>query len=210
MVFTADYINWQESMNGFTLDCSLDVAVHPAKSSTILLTVPGVDGSLDGYENKYLRIAEAAQRAHGVAVVRMSNPFVSSYFWESNLRRILDYIQDNLEAIAGSMERPSIKVMAHSAGASILAQVAYKYDTITDLLLVNPAEALGGDSIRDGLRKTTANITVVYGEEDPSVTLSKTLQGDGHAVVILEGIDHNFSGKHLNTFIELPERYLLS
>ena len=54
MTFTSDIINWQETMNGVTIDCSLDVAVHPARSNTVLLIIPGVDGSVNGYEDKIL------------------------------------------------------------------------------------------------------------------------------------------------------------
>lgn len=208
MTYTADTLYWQETMNSVTVDCSLDVAVHPAQTDTVLLIIPGVDGSVNGYEDKYIRIAEQVQDKHGVAVIRIANPFISSFHWESNPRRILDYIERNASVITGSGEVPRIKVMAHSAGASIIARIAHEYDNITDILLVNPAQKLGGDAIRQGLKKTNAEVTAVFGEKDPSVSLSEALQGDGHTVVVLEGIDHNFSGDYLQSFIELPERYL--
>lgn len=208
MVFTTDLLNWQETMNSVTVDCSLDIGLHPAKSDTVLLIIPGVDGSVNGYEDKYIRMAEQAQDKHGVAVVRMANPFISSFHWESNPRRILDYIASNASTITGSNEAPRIKVMAHSAGASIIARIAHEYDNITDILLTNPAEKLGGDAIRQGLKKTNANVTAIFGEKDPSVSFSEALQGDGHSVVVLEGVDHNFSGDLITLYIDLPLEYL--
>lgn len=196
-------------MNTVTVDCSLDIAVHSAESDTVLLIIPGVDGSVNGYEDKYIRIADQAQANRGVAVVRISNPFISSFHWESNPRRILDYISKNPRKITGNKGVPRIKIMAHSAGASIVARIAHEYDNITDILLVNPAEKLGGDDIRSGLKNTNAKVTVVFGEKDPSVSFSGPLQGDGHTVVILEGVDHNFSGEHLQDFIQLPTKYLI-
>lgn len=210
MAFVTDLLNWQETMNSVTVDCSLDIAIHPAESDTVLLIIPGVDGSVNGHEDKYIRIAEQVQDEHGIAAVRIANPFISSFHWESNPRRILDYIASNTDTIAGGSEATRIKIVAHSAGASIIAKIAHEYDNITDLLLVNPAEKLGGDAIRSGLKKTDAKVTVIFGEKDPSVSFSEALRGDGHRVVVLEGVDHNFSGENLQTFIELPERYLLS
>lgn len=208
MTYTTDLLNWQETMNTVTVDCSLDVAVHPAESDTVLLIIPGVDGSVNGYEDKYIRIAEQIQDRHGVAVVRIANPFISSFHWESNPRRILDYIATNASTITGNSGAPRIKVMAHSAGASIIARIAHEYDNITDILLVNPAKKLGGDAIQHGLKKTNARVTVIFGEKDPSVSFSEALQGDGHPVMVLEGIDHNFSGNFLSLFIDLPQEYL--
>lgn len=210
MTYVTDLLEWQETMNSVTVDCSLDIGIHPADTDTVLLIVPGVDGSVNGYKDKYIRMAEQIQDKHGVAVVRIANPFISSFHWESNPRRILDYIAGNTNAITGGSEAPRIKIMAHSAGASIIARIAHEYDNITDILLVNPAEKLGGDAIRSGLKKTNANVTAIFGEKDPSLSFSEALQGDGHPVVVLEGIDHNFSGEHLQTFIDLPERYLFS
>lgn len=208
MAFVTDLLNWQETMNSVTVDCSLDIGLHPATSDTVLLIIPGVDGSVNGYEDKYIRIAEQMQDKHGVAVVRIANPFISSFHWESNPRRILDYIAKNASTITGISEAPRIKVMAHSAGASIIAKIAHEYDNVTDILLVNPAEKLGGDEIRSGLKKTNAKVTAVFGDKDPSVTFSEALREDGHAVVTLECVDHNFSGEYLQDFIELPMKYL--
>ncbi|MBM3210453.1 hypothetical protein FJZ39_03905 [Candidatus Saccharibacteria bacterium] len=210
MAYITDQLRWQETMNTVTVDCSLDIAIHPAESDTVLLIIPGVDGSVNGYQDKYIRIAEQAQDRYGIAAVRIANPFISSFHWESNPRRILDYIASNTDTIAGGGEAIRIKIMAHSAGASIITKIAHEYDNITDLLLVNPAEKLDGDAIRSGLKKTDAKVTVIFGEKDPSVSFSEALRGDGRRVVVLEGADHNFSGENLQAFIELPERYLLS
>ena len=88
-----------------------------------------------------------------------------------------------------------------------MAKIAHEYSDITDMLLINPTEKLGGNAIREGLQKTKANVTVVYGAKDPSVDFAKTLQGDGRTVVILDGVDHHFRG-YLQDFINLPMKYL--
>ena len=209
MAFIADQLNWQEKMNSVTIDCSLEIGVHPARSDTVLLIIPGVDGSVNGYEDKYIHIAEQIQDRHGVAVVRMANPFISSFHWESNPRRILDYITANASTITGS-KTPRIKVMAHSAGASIIARIAHEYDGITDLLLVNLAQKLDIAAIRSGLSASDARTVAVFGSRDPSIAFVEPLREDGHIVHIVEGSDHYFSGEYLEHFINLPQKYLFS
>jgi hypothetical protein len=163
---------------------------------------------VNGYEDKYIRIVEGIQQQHDIAAVRMANPFITSHHWESNPRRILDYIASNAESITGSVRQPRIKVVAHSAGASVIAKIAHEYEGITDLLLINPAQKLDSEAIRAGLIKTKANVVIVFGGNDPSINFGDVLKEDGHDVIVLEGIDHNFSGEYLQTFIELPAKYV--
>lgn len=205
-------IDWKESMNGVVIDCALDVAVHPADSSVILLTIPGVDGSLDGYENKYVTIAETAQNRNGVAVVRMDNPFITSHHWESNVRRILEFINDNTKAIAGTDE-VELRIMAHSAGASIIAQIAWEYPNISRLLLINPATRLAGDMIKSGLEKFDGDkVTILMGSEDPSKEEALKLIPEGKesrmSVLVVEGADHHFADDAFPVFLEAPHVYL--
>lgn len=205
-------IEWQETMNGVTIDCSLDIAIHPADSKVVLLTVPGVDGSIDGYENKYVRIADSVQEQHGTAIVRIANPFITSYHWESNIRQAVNYILVNTEEITGNKDA-EIRIMAHSAGAAVVAQIAWEYPEITRLLLINPATKLGIDKIQYGLSEFDGNmITVLFGSEDPSVgdvdEIAKLSIAKRVYMHILEGVDHNFSGESLEAFIAAPALYL--
>jgi len=205
-------IEWQETMNGVTIDCSLDIAIHPADSKIVLLTVPGVDGSVDGFEDKYIKIAESIQEKYGAAIVRMANPFITSYHWESNIRQSLNYIIENTEQITGHKDA-EIRIMAHSAGAAIVAQTAWEYPEITRILLVNPATKLGIDKIKYGLSEFGGDrITIMFGSEDPSVgdvdEIAKISEAKNVHTYTLEGVDHNFSGESLEAFIAAPALYL--
>ena len=202
-------IEWQETMNGVTIDCSLDIAIHPADSKVVLLTVPGVDGSVDGFEDKYIKIAESIQEKYGAAIVRMANPFITSYHWESNIRQSLNYILQNIEEITGHKD-VEIRIMAHSAGAAIVAQTAWEYPEITRILLVNPATKLGIDKIKYGLSEFIGDrITVLFGSEDPSVgDVDELSITDRLRTVTLNGVDHHFSGDAMEQFIQAPHLYL--
>lgn len=206
-------IEWTEEMNGVKVDCSLDVAIHPTGSNTILLTIPGVDGSVDGYKDKYLRIAESVQEENKVSVVRISNPFITSFHWESNIRKVLNYISINLPSITEG-NKAEIRVMAHSAGAAVIAQIAWEYPEIKRLLLVNPATKLGLDKMKLGLSMFKGDdITVLFGSLDPSIDDVNGLASiEGRVPIntfVLEGIDHHFSGTDgLIQFIAAPKNHL--
>ena len=206
-------IEWTEEMNGVKVDCSLDVAIHPTGSNTIFLTIPGVDGSVDGYKDKYLRIAESVQEENKVSVVRISNPFITSFHWESNIRKVLDYISINLPSITEG-NKAEIRVMAHSAGAAVIAQIAWEYPEIKRLLLVNPATKLGLDKMKLALSMFKGDdITVLFGSLDPSIDDVNGLASiEGRVPIntfVLEGIDHHFSGTDgLIQFIAAPKNHL--
>jgi hypothetical protein len=206
-------LEWQETKNGVTIDCSLDIAIHPAQSNVTFVTIPGVDGSVDGYKNKYVDIADSVQQKHGVAVVRASNPFITSFHWESNIRRLLAYISENSERISGTLE-PKLYIMAHSAGAAIIAQIAHEYPEIKRLLLINTAAKLDEEKIMKGVSAFKGEqVTILYGEHDPSVAcvdnFHRTTTRADKSVEVLAGVDHNFSGNEgLETFVLAPIKYM--
>lgn len=205
-------IEWQETTNDVTIDCSLDIAIHPADSKIVLLTVPGVDGSVNGFGDKYIKIAESIQEKYNAAIVRMANPFITSYHWESNIRQALNYILEDTEEITGHKDI-EIRIMAHSAGAAIVAQIAWEYPEITRILLINPATKLGIDKIKYGLSEFFGDrIAVLFGSEDPSVgdmdEIAKLSEPKNIHTHILEGVDHNFSGQSLEAFITAPALHL--
>ena len=68
----------------------------------------------------------------------MENPFVTSFHWESNIRHILEWIEQNKLDICSNDEY-SLLVQAHSAGASVMASIAHEYPNIRKLLLINIA-----------------------------------------------------------------------
>lgn len=208
----ADYqkLTWQEHGN-FDIECELDIAVHKNNSKTIMLIVPGVDGSLDGYNNKYVKIAENAVSISGVAVVRMSNPFIGSKYWQSNVREALQFIQDNSVDICGHKDF-ELKIVGHSIGAYVAGQIAWEYPFVSGLLLINPATGISLEPLLSGLAEFTGNVHIIIGSEDPAHRHLDTLyttstKGDVKFKVI-QGADHHFSGSHLETFVNLPAEHL--
>lgn len=209
MKIVEDEITWQESMNDVTIDCSLDVKIHPAKDSKLIfLIIPGVDGDVDGYENKYIKIAESVKEKHNVAVVRISNPFISSFFWESNVRQALNYIRNHCIDICGN-EDYEIIAQGHSAGASVIASIAHEYPEIKKILVINTAMRLREERILDGIDLFKGDTVVVFGELDPSVnTVTMFSDLSNTKIITKSGADHFFSGEAFNEFVHLANKYL--
>lgn len=154
-------------------------------------------------------MVEAFQRKYPAAAVRIANPFITSYHWESNPRRALKYIKENMQRIVGRSGNVRIVVVAHSAGAAVIASIAHEYPEIAGLLLINPAKKLlGADQMIHTLGTLENKTTVVFGGEDPSIDMVDTLRSSKINVHIVRGADHNFSGKYLNNFIDLPTSFL--
>ncbi|MCA9347644.1 hypothetical protein KC930_03655 [Candidatus Saccharibacteria bacterium] len=197
-------LEWREEFNGVTIDCSLQIAKHSG-GNTVFLIIPGVDGSLDGFEDKYLRIAEGVHSKHGHTVYQMENPFITSQHWESNVRQMLDHIYLDHDV-------DEIHVMAHSAGAWTIGKIAHEFPEINKLLLVNPATN-DVDSYVEGLAKAPyIHTNFVLGEKDPSAAYGEQFRDienhHGVNVVVVEEADHHFSGDALNHFIDAPHIYL--
>lgn len=194
---------WEAGKGEMAIDTTLDVRVHKLQSDKVVIILPGVDGSVDGFENKYVRMADNITSKQRKAVVRLSNPFISYYHWEDNLREALAYVEENAQELFGT-EEISIEIIGHSAGAAAAASLAWEYPAIKKLLLINTAAAVSPEKIVDGLRKYTNEAKVIFGSKDPSLPFAAMLPEEIQ-VDIIEGADHHFTGEHLETFITLPD-----
>ena len=202
---------WQEQGNNFNIDCELELAVHKNKSKSIMLIVPGVDGSVDGYKDKYIQIANNAVKTNNMSVVRMSNPYIGAHYWQSNVRTAIQYIEDNAINICGYKDF-QLSIVGHSIGAFVTGQIAWEYPFIHNILLINPASIIDLQPLMNGLSDYKGKATIIIGSKDPAYKrlnefnqfeLSKKTK-----VKVIDGADHHFSGKYLDTFIGLTDNYL--
>lgn len=207
-------LHWKEPLNEHQIECLVEIAIHPSDSNTILLIVPGADGSLDGHNNKYLNIATSIQTTSLISVVRMSNPFIHSERLDRPLRFLLNWIEENIKEITLNNNSYQIFAMGHSLGASILAQIAWEYPEISKVLLINPATKVGLRKICSGLKKFQGEATILVGDKDPSFTeIKSAIQEENHLtkvdLVVATGADHHFKGESFETFLLAPKKYLV-
>ena len=171
--------------------------------STLVFIKPGLSGSIYGYENKYLKIAECLNQKYGCTVI------VSSNDKKTNFSEEMSFIKEY--AAQHKIENFQIYYFGFSNGALIGMSEAHKYSEIKRLLLVNAPLCINIVKSIDGIRKFSGEkMTLLFGSNDPSYDLAKMfteLESEKVHIEILPGIDHNFVGA-LDLFISLPEKYL--
>ena len=176
-------------------------------SNTIVFIKAGANGSMHGYENKYLRIAKSINQKYGYTVICSSNP---DYCRENPLNQAIELIANYAES--KEFDDYEVFYMGHSDGASLGARYGYLYPKIKRMLLVNSPLFFNWHLIKDGMKQFTGEKAIfVYGDLDPSykyVEMLNLIGNDRVKLEIIEGADHHFVGM-LDDFIDLPNKYLL-
>lgn len=186
----------------FDDEVSIDVSINNGTSDEILLIVPGVDGSVNGYENKYKRIADNINSKFGATVIRMSNPHNMAGYHLRNLFEILDFIEKNYD-----MAKKRLHIVGHSLGGYMISEVASMYDYIDKVLLINPTTLLNNDSFNE-LKKRPKELNLfLIGDQDPSFDFIDLFKEVG-IVNIERGADHHFSGSSFDAFLKAPAQYI--
>jgi pimeloyl-ACP methyl ester carboxylesterase len=180
------------------------VAIHPAAASRIVIMQPGWNGTIDGYEQKYAKIAaHLVERGVG-AVVRSANPIIPGYPFETTcktvLRGVVEGVLERATEICGD-PAPSLLLLGWSAGASAMAALAADFPSVERALLMAPSGDAGDEDVVAGLRRFTGDLFVVVGEEDEVVRdLPRELFGHATSarakqLVLLPDCDHQFRGE---------------
>lgn len=156
-------LKWTRSKNGITMDFELDVVIHPFSNGKIIINYPGADGSIDGYENKYVKLAEYIVDQKIGAVVRIPNTSSLGFGWDINLRETLAYVFEHSQEICG-VDTPEIYLIGLSAGAGAIAMIAWEYPEVKKILLLEPAIIFSGDHGVEGIKNYEGEVTIVVGK----------------------------------------------
>ena len=97
-----------------------------------------------------------------------------------------------------------------SMGATQGLVLATRHFAFRPMLLINMPLMINFHKIKDALARAKADVTFVYGKEDPShpylpyleQAAERTSHIGGRRIEVIEGADHNFGG-HLEEFIAL-------
>ena len=181
---------------------SIDLRFHPGISEHLVLIVPGVDGSVDGYQNKYVTMAERIQKACGATVIRMSNPMNLAHDHMRNLYEVMDHIEANFDTAHLKLD-----LIGHSLGGYMIGALAYSYDYVDQILMINPAVSLDREDFKSLAERKIQNNHVLIGSNDPSYKYRDEFAKYAQ-VHIVDGADHYFSDKYLDDFIDAPNYYL--
>lgn len=171
-------------------------------NNTIFFTKAGANGSMCGYEDKYLVMGCQLHNKYGYTIVCSSNPFALD-----------ETIGQGMDVIEQFVKEPyQVYYFGHSNGAVMGARNAWKYPQIKRLLLVNGPLILNWHHTKAGAQKFQGERMVfVYGENDISckyVPMLSLIKNPAVSFHTIPGAEHNFVGM-LEEFENLPEQYLV-
>ena len=172
-------------------------------NNIVVFIKAGQNGSLYGYQNKYIKMARRLKEKYGCSVICSSNPFDGN--------NPLDNAMEVIEYYAKRFDDFKIYYLGYSNGALIGAWFGVKYPKIKRMALVNGPLMYNLYKTKEGaLSFKGESINFIYGEYDQSigyVELLKSIENDKIKVFIEEGQDHHFS-KSEEDFQKIPEKYL--
>lgn len=172
-------------------------------NNIIVFIKAGQDGSLYGYQNKYIKMARRLNKKYGCSVICSSNPFDGN--------NPLDNAMEIIEDYAKIFDNYKIYYLGCSNGALIGAWFGVKYPKIKRMALVNGPLMYNFHKTKEGALSFNGDmISFIYGEYDQSIgyiDLLKNMENDKIKVFVEKGQDHHFS-KSEESFQEIPEKYL--
>ncbi len=157
-------------------------------NKTILLIKTGSEGTIYGYNNKYLELAKYVSSKYGFTVIVSSNPRtgINSNQLADAIELIDEYFKDKYE----------IYYMGISNGGLIGAWYG-NYYSFKRMLLINPPLMINYHKTKEGLQSfNNDKVSLIFGELDPSfklVGLLDYINNDKVNYHIIKGEDHHLS-----------------
>lgn len=194
-------LSWEKTINNHTEKFDLELIIHPHGNGKIIVNYPGAEGSTDGYNGKYKTLAEYIVSQSLASVVRLPNPHTFGFGWDMNLRHALAHIHENSKSICNSND-PDIFLMGFSAGAGVIASLAWEYPTVKKILLLEPAPKVGEKGVIDGLCQYKGELYVVVGSGDEALgpevgnkIIKAAINASKKEIFVIPNCDHQFRGE---------------
>lgn len=172
-------------------------------NNIIVFIKAGQNGSLYGYQNKYIKMAKNLNKKYNCTVICSSNPFDGD--------NPLDNAMEIIEKYSKKFNDYKIYYLGFSNGGLIGAWYGIKYSKIKRMALVNTPLIYNFPKIKEkALSFKGEFINFIYGENDYStqyIELLKDIENDKIKVYIEKNQDHFFSNSE-EEFQKIPEKYL--
>ena len=172
-------------------------------NNTIVFIKSGQNGSIYGYNNKYIKMAKRLNKKYKCTVICSSNPFDGN--------NPLDNAFTVIEKYTSKFEDYKVYYLVFSNGALIGAYFGINYPKIKRMLLVNMPLIYDINLIKNNLNNfNNEKVTIVYGSLDYSINLLENIndiKSNRLDIKVILNEDHYFS-KDEEDFYSLPEKYL--
>lgn len=171
-------------------------------NETLAFIKVGMKGSIYGYQNKYLTMADNLHKRHGCSVIVSSNPNGYDDDFEAEMHFLKDYAQGN------NWSEYQIYYFGHSNGACLGLINGYKYPEIKRIVAVNGPLMIDQHKLFAGIEKFKGEkLVLYYGSKDPTLFWVECIDdyvSERVKYKVIAGADHNFTG-FLDLFLSLPE-----
>ena len=192
-------IHWTAKNGDDAYDFNEEIIIHPLNTGIVIINCPGAGGNIDGYNNKYVTLADYMVSQNLGAVVRMSDPY-NPFGWDKKLRQVMTYALENSKDICGT-DTPRVYLMGTSAGASAISLLAWEYPEVEKILFLEPAAMSNKRLLQECLEKYTGEIVVVTGNpgealgiETGRFFIDASMHASRKEIFELQDCDHNFRG----------------
>lgn len=192
----------------------IPVEYHPTMSGKIIINIPGADGSVKGYMNKYVNLGDHIQDKGFASFVRVPNDRPQEFL--NTGRCIVNYCLEHSKEICGQ-DIPELWLMGFSAGGASTLLTAWEYPEITKVLAINPFIETVRDDVRRYLPEYKGELYIVTGENDKiigsdTVGYIKKFANNVSELQthIIPNCDHQLKGDdNARILSQLPEYYFL-
>ena len=186
-------------------NCCIDYGfVFSGDRQKIFLIKAGQDGSIYGYQNKYLKLACELRDLYGFSVICASTPLSDI----DQMAQFAEMVQSEFEIT----DATKIYFMGMSKGASVGCLGHASFPQISRFLLINPPLMINTTKLcRCAQNFAGEMMTFVFGSLDPSAHLASILklhERENVRVAIVPGQDHYFSKDGFN-LLELIKSTIL-
>jgi len=176
-------------------------------NNNVLMIIVGINGSINGYMNKYFQIAKKANEIYGSTVFIFANDLMNWTNPKEFFNAIMNFIRESMVNKA----EIKINIFGNSAGGSLAAFYSWEYPEIKNILLVNPPLNDMWELSINGLRAFTGYATLVFGQYDPNCKVAELFKQNEYLdifnnIIIVKDANHEFKGM-LKEFIDLPFLY---
>ena len=185
---------WQQTQEGVAIRYGV---VHG--NDTIVFIKSGTGGKYDGYQQKYLRMAERIHTAPGYSVITADNPEDLFHSSQTDRTVIEEYASQR------GFADYTVCFVAHSDGWEQIIRTAKKMPQTQRLLGINPSFVDDEEATDDLRALPKAEKTLVYGTQDDDFYLAAKLEAAGIPrlrIITVDGADHDFTHR-LEDFIAL-------
>ena len=186
-------------------DCCIEYGfIFGRDRQKIFLIKTGQDGTINGYQNKYLKLACELRDLYGLSVICASTPLSDI----DQMAQFAEIVQSEFKIT----DATKIYFMGMSKGASIGCLGHVSFPQISRFLLINPPLMINTTKIcRCSQNFAGEMMTFVFGSLDPSAHLAGLLklhERENVRVAIIPGQDHYFSKDGFN-LLELIKSTIL-